>query len=451
MSDPQNSHVIDDADIVPNSCDEDSIDAEPMYSIDIQDNTDYCTPDNSDDNIEVHNEIDHLIHDMSFEEDIPSGGQSDSDTQLSEMEYSQHEHVIDDVNSSILDSSISTENVDNLSLNPGSEPDLTGNLTPLGSQRDPENENVIAHGSDDENGIAHGSDDENGIAAGSDDENGIAAGSDDENGLDLATDVDNMYCRQEEALDPLLNPLLVSEITWRDSDFEPTHVHGFTGSGDVHLPNGFNTSDATALHYWKLFVTDETVAKIVQNTNRYFDYNSSQKRITRPHYVDKNWYSFSEQECRAFWGMSMVMGVSGVKRYRYIWSSNPYLRNNGLASVMTLNRYAKISEYFHVSDRESEVAPGLRGYDKLGKIRWFIDEIHSKFKELKSPDKNQAIDESIIKFSGRAEYKQWNAAKPIRNGLKVFARTDSVSGFVHIAQLYLGARNTKKSKDGFVF
>ena len=458
-------------DIVPNSCDEESLDpdSQQIYSINIGDVGEYSGDENSDGSIHIHNEIDTLINDMSFDE----GAESDSQPEIVPAEANEpqnptQEHIysdlsengyddinnvniVPDVNSSILDSSVSTDHIHDV-IPENMDPEYDEIQSPVhaegSSQGSPLRQSPVhvpvnvneSDGDGNRPGAVHGD------GAGADDED-----EDDPFALDLATDLDNLYCREEEPLDPVLNPLLLSEIAWRESEFEPIHVHQFTGSGEVHLPDNFDTSKATALDYWKLTVTNETIAKIVENTNSYFRYKLQQKRITQPDYVDRTWFDLSAQECNAFLGMSIVMAVSGVKRYRYIWSSNKYIRNEGLSSVMTLNRYAKISEYFHVSDRESEIASGLPGHDKLAKIRWFIDEIHDKFKQVKSPDKNQAIDESIIKFSGRVEFRQWNSAKPIRSGLKVFARTDASTGFVHVAQLYLGSRNTKSSKMGLYF
>ena len=271
------------------------------------------------------------------------------------------------------------------------------------------------------------------------------------NNLNLTIDDDNLYCRPEEPVDPLLKPLLVQPIVWREDNFQKIHVRGFLGNGQVNLPPNFDTSTAKAIDYWKLFVTDENIRTICENTNKYYKYKLQMKRITRPNYVDKDWVDLTPPECSAYLGMCLLMGISPRPRYKYFWSSNPFLRNAGIANVMPLSRYAKISEYFHVSDREKEIPNGQTGYDKLAKIRWFIDSIHMKFKEVKSPDKNQAINESIVKYSGRIDFKQWNCAKQIRGGLKIVMRCDSYSGFAHIAHVYFGKKNTEKTKMGLYF
>ena len=327
----------------------------------------------------------------------------------------------------------------------GSDGDESDDFYPSGLGGGDSDEDLNMDADEHEDSVLHAQESQNGSLSDNDSDNIDPL---DTHGFDLSVDLDQLYCRPEEPSDPLLKTLLTKEIVWHDKDFEPIHVRAFTGSGQVHLPDNFQTRTASPLEYWQLFVSEQNIQTICDNTNKYFAYKLGLKRILRPNYTDREWYDLTPNECKAYLGMSLIMGIIGPPRYRYIWSSSPYLRNNGLASVMPLSRYAKISEYFHISDRESEIPNGHPTYDKLGKIRWFI---HSKFKLVKSPDKNQCIDESIVKFCGRADFKQWNNSKPIRQGLKILMRSDSSTGFAHIAECYLGARHTKSSEYGLYF
>ena len=472
ISDHEDEESLSDIEVVPNSVEE-MDDYDYYYETDTDDDTsgtntnthvfdlaedvNFSPPESSDDEFpdqsRLHNEIDTLIHDMSCGEvDFLSEAENESEhevtsqvqqipdlhtfspgltsTQIEQLSPQQEndscndivecdENYVQDINSSVLDGTSVAES--------GSETSMP---------------NHVEAGSGTENDI-HDSFELGNLNA--NDENNDA------NDNDENVDLDNLYCRTEEAVDDNLHPLLVAPIEWSETDFKPVYVRGFTGSGQFFFPPDFDTAKASALDYWNLMVTDETLQKIVTNTNLYYKHKLAVKRVTRPDYVDKSWYDLTLPELKSFLGMSFIMGVSGVKRYRYIWSSNKYLRNTGLASVMTLNRYSKISEYLHVSDRDSEIPCGQPGYDKLAKVRWFIDEIHQKIRQLKSPDKNQAIDESIIKFTGRADYKQWNAAKPIRSGFKIFNRCDT-NGFCHLAIPYLGRNGgDPPSKMGLYF
>ena len=82
----------------------------------------------------------------------------------------------------------------------------------------------------------------------------------------------------------------------------------------------------------------------------------------------------------------------------------------GVQRVFSLKRYSKMSEYLHVSDRESEKNRGHPEYDKLGKVRWLYDLLNEKFRQYKHPEKEQTIDEMIMPFSSRISHIQYNVS-----------------------------------------
>lgn len=57
---------------------------------------------------------------------------------------------------------------------------------------------------------------------------------------------------------------------------------------------------------------------------------------------------------------------------------------------------------------------------------------------LYKPRKHQTIDEGMIAYKGRHKAKQYIPSKPARWGLKVWLRCDSLTGFCHQFDLYLG-------------
>lgn len=75
---------------------------------------------------------------------------------------------------------------------------------------------------------------------------------------------------------------------------------------------------------------------------------------------------------RAYLGWNIVMGINQLLSYKDYWFKDLFLENEGVNSVMTVKRYEKITEYFHVSDRRTEPAWGTRTFDKLYKVREVI-------------------------------------------------------------------------------
>ena len=54
------------------------------------------------------------------------------------------------------------------------------------------------------------------------------------------------------------------------------------------------------------------------------------------------------------------------------------------------------------------------------------------------PQQHQSIDEGMIKYKGRYSIKQYMPNKPIKRGMKVWMRCDSVSGFCHDFRINIG-------------
>lgn len=207
---------------------------------------------------------------------------------------------------------------------------------------------------------------------------------------DDIVDTNNIYGRQEEG--DVMTELLQKEIDWTQN-FKPIFVANFSEPTGPNLPEYFDTSTATPVDYFQLFFTDEVFDRITNNTNLYHDYRVALKKITNPNYVDKRWTPVTVPEMKAFFGLSIVMGLVSVPRYRDFWSGDDFLANPGIKKCMPVRRYEKISEVLHVSNREEEPLRGQPNADKLVKIRWLLDLVFETSRLLMHPQREQSIDE----------------------------------------------------------
>ncbi|XP_062614405.1 piggyBac transposable element-derived protein 4-like [Saccostrea cucullata] len=133
---------------------------------------------------------------------------------------------------------------------------------------------------------------------------------------------------------------------------------------------------------------------------------------------------------QAYIGILIMMGINKIPDYKLYWSHNKFLRNAGFQEVMPLKRYEKITQYLHCSAEDME--------DTLYKIRPILDIVSKNMSESYNPRKQQTIDEGMIAYKGRHKAKQYIPSKPTKWGLKVWLRCDSLSGFCHQLDLYLG-------------
>ena len=89
---------------------------------------------------------------------------------------------------------------------------------------------------------------------------------------------------------------------------------------------------------------------------------------------------------------------------------------------------------------------GTPQYDHLGKVRPIQEFLNNKFLTLYNPNRDNSIDEIMIKFKGRSAMKQYVLKKPIKRGFKVWVRADWYNGFVCEYQIYCGKE--KRSETG---
>ena len=85
-------------------------------------------------------------------------------------------------------------------------------------------------------------------------------------------------------------------------------------------------------------------------------------------------------------------------------------------------------------------------YNKLYKVRSFLNALLHSFSKFYKPTKEQSIDESMILLKGCSFIKQYMPAKPIKRRYKVWVRADC-HGYVCEFQVYMGRNEDKHEKD----
>jgi hypothetical protein len=109
---------------------------------------------------------------------------------------------------------------------------------------------------------------------------------------------------------------------------------------------------------------------------------------------------------------------------------------------MTCNRFQKILQYLHISDRAAEPARGEDGYDRLYKVRVFMVMVQDSFLQAYTLSREVSVDEAMIKYSGRLLFRQYMPAKPIKRGVKVWMLCDGNNAYLSRFDVYLGRQTT---------
>lgn len=113
---------------------------------------------------------------------------------------------------------------------------------------------------------------------------------------------------------------------------------------------------------------------------------------------------------------------------------------------MLRNRFTQILRYIHFVNNTQLIPRGQDGYDKLGKIRPFLELIKNRFQRVYAPSRNLSVDETLVKFKGRLSWRQYMRDKPARFGLKEFTLADSENGYVLDINVYTGKECGQESK-----
>ena len=195
---------------------------------------------------------------------------------------------------------------------------------------------------------------------------------------------------------------------------------------------------------------------MVQHTNNYVRYCILKKRQLRPNYVDKLWAldgsnNVTVPELKAYFGILIILGINPVKQYQMAFSSDPFLGNEGIQRTMTLKRFEKIAQYFHISDRANEPGRNGESYDPLYKVKPLLTAMNKQFLALCGSGSNCAIDESMIKCKSRLPYIIYQPQKPVRCDIQVFVRSNSPMGYMQQFQIYVGSKMIKTSSNGLYF
>lgn len=115
---------------------------------------------------------------------------------------------------------------------------------------------------------------------------------------------------------------------------------------------------------------------------------------------------------------------------------------------MPIKRFKKILENFQLNDNKEMPPRGAPNYDKLYKIRPFLELISNACQNNAKNTRSQSIDEAMVKFKGVTLLKQYMPMKPVKRGYKIWTRADSATGYVFEFDVYTGKRDDKTTEVG---
>lgn len=197
---------------------------------------------------------------------------------------------------------------------------------------------------------------------------------------------------------------------------EPFIMEATLETGDF---DGYKPSD-----FFRLFLNDDLLAEISKETNRYGSCKHEIFTHTNP------------DELMTFIGLCLYMGNVRLPTLRHYWSTKRMYANM-CPSIMPRDRFETLLGSLHFCNNEE-----LDKSDRLFKIRSVLDNFNNVACTSIVPERNIAIDESIVPFRGRLAFKQYIPNKKHKFGVKLF-KVCVKGGYTYKAEIYSGKLNDK--------
>lgn len=103
---------------------------------------------------------------------------------------------------------------------------------------------------------------------------------------------------------------------------------------------------------------------------------------------------------------------------------------------MSRDRFLQIMRYLHFKDNQKEVRDkNSSDYDKLFRVSKLLDFLLPRLSEVYNPERNWAVDATLLNFKGKIYFSQFISIKPSRFGFKWFTLAESSSGYVLVSKI----------------
>ena len=116
----------------------------------------------------------------------------------------------------------------------------------------------------------------------------------------------------------------------------------------------------------------------------------------------------------------LCMGIINKPNILSYWNTDPILSTPFFCATMSRTRFLQILRYLHFVDNSLSPEPDSPNFNKLYKIQPLLDLIIPRFRAVYKPERQLAVDETLIKFKGKIHFRQFIPIKPGRFGIKAF-------------------------------
>lgn len=233
----------------------------------------------------------------------------------------------------------------------------------------------------------------------------------------------NLAVLQEEEEIEANEPSTSFAVPRRTTTWRKINIAEIDTECSVEAEESTHFEEWTPLQYFLYFMDDDAIKHIVEQTNLY----AVQKDVNTT-------FRTTELEIRRFLGINILSGIVKMPSYRLYWAYST--RFAPIADAMPRNTFERIKSNLHLNDNANMKERSDPAYDKLFKVRPFLDKIRKNFQKISSEEHN-SVDEVLIPCKSRKSIVQYIKSKPHKWGIKMFARCSS-AGFMNNFEVYMG-------------
>ena len=250
-----------------------------------------------------------------------------------------------------------------------------------------------------------------------------------------STEVNEIYTNPESDSDSDFYDDCDKEESDDEDDYSFTYftprIFEFTSQGGINSEI-LDSGGESLLDFFEVLFDRSVLEQIVNETNKYKSLsNTSVSDSSTSHQAA--WNDTSVPEIYSFLATVMLIAHTKKNRIKDYWSTDQLISTPMFAQIFSRDRFLSILKFLHFNDNQQQ-----QGGDRLHKIKPILDSLRKKFKLCIKPYKNLCIDESMMVWKGRLNFKQYIPSKRHRFGVKLFVLCDCHTGFVLDFIIYTG-------------
>ena len=219
---------------------------------------------------------------------------------------------------------------------------------------------------------------------------------------------------EDSNLENLVSDEMLPMLLWSKKNFKPI-IHEFNDQNSG--VKGNLTPESTPLDAFQLFLSEELVSYIAEETNNYFKF-MFENTTPKAHSRVNSWKDTSICEMYGFLAIMMLMPRVKKLTLNECWSTDQFIKINIFRKIMGRDRYMILLQMLHFNNNSASCD------DPLIKIRPIIGALKNSFRLSFYPYKDLCIDESLMLYKGRCYFKQFIPSKRSRFGIKSFVLCD---------------------------